>query len=70
MPLNIKDDRLSTVAEIADFWGVDVKRMRYLIRHNIVPAGKEGNLIVGSKTQLRQRYREMFGDAIPELRTS
>jgi len=70
MPLDIATDRLSTVAEIAAFWGVDEKRMRYLIRHNIVPAGKEGNLIIGSKAQLRERYRELFDTAIPESQTS
>jgi hypothetical protein len=66
MPLNIKDDRLPNVAAIADFWGVDEKRARYLIRHGHIPVGREGNLIVGSKEQLRRRYRELFDAAIPE----
>ena len=70
MPIDIKNDRLPDVSAMAAFWGVDKQRMRYLIRRNIVPAGREGNLIIGSKAQLRERYREMFGAEIPEPDTA
>jgi hypothetical protein len=57
--LDVVKDRLNGVEEIATFLKLEERRTGYLISRRIIPAGREGGRVVGSKAVLRGYYRRM-----------
>jgi hypothetical protein len=55
--LNIRLDKLRGAEEIAEFLDEPLDRVRYLIRNNLIPYGKEGSgRIIASRRALREHY--------------
>jgi hypothetical protein len=59
-------DRLDGCGQIAEFYyGEDNKKNRDKVYYNfaskILPLGKEGSIIVGSKVRLRKHYADVTG---------
>ena len=56
-------DLLRGGAQIARFVGQDIRRVFRLLEIGALPAGKEGNTWVASRSVLRQHYARLTGGA-------
>ena len=61
--LQISADKLNTAHEIAEFIGEPLERVRYLVRNNLIPYGREGRRIIASRHALRRHYAKATGAA-------
>lgn len=60
MDSGLKEDRLDGAAAIAEFTGTPVKRVFYLAERKLIPVGKEGGRLIGSKKTLRDHYAKLM----------
>jgi len=56
---SLADDRLRGAKAIANFMGVDERRVYRLAECRIYPIGKEGAWLLASKAALRARHRQL-----------
>ncbi len=55
----LADDLLRGVAKIAEEIGETPRRTYYKLENKIIPAGKDGNLWIASRTVLREHYARL-----------
>jgi hypothetical protein len=64
MPDNLSDDVLDGVKDFSDFLGRDKfppRRIHHLINRGLLPAGRIGRRIIGSKAALRKHIAALTG---------
>ena len=58
---SVAQDALRGAKQIADFRGEPLRRTNYLLERGLIPAGKEGNHWVASKSVLRAHHARLTG---------
>lgn len=64
--LELADDLLEGAADFSEFLGFSQRRTIYLLEKGDIPAGKLRGRWIGSKSQLRQFFAELAGEAKQE----
>ena len=63
--LIISQDKLRGCEEIAEFLGENLQRVKYMVRHGLLPVGKEGTSknarVIASRRVLRRHYLAAVG---------
>lgn len=64
--LVLADDLLEGAADFSEFLGFSQRRTIYLLEKGDIPAGKLRGRWIGSKSQLREFFAELAGEAKQE----
>jgi hypothetical protein len=64
---SIANDRLDGAKAIGDFLGEDEKKIYYWAERKLIPIGRIGSMLVGSKKVLKEHYERITrGEAEPQ----